>query len=435
MAHPSTARRLRQTLLAIHSFLLIIWFALPFSPISATRELQSERIQNELRAGSRVTTVHPYGSTIDNPIGEKPDDHQLSKRRNWSAYIFQWQLKQRGPNDNITLHLGDSKGSGTLPDMGAKIDLTSLALRSPCFVKDKAIQTWMAAGDQDWVFAPVPYVSYADATLLFRQSQRSGKNVRLRLLVPHTGTVQIWKDMPGWDGFDATDIERIDDTDEKGGLIASFTLELANTTLETNASTVPKLPRPRLEDVQINLYDAMLPTRTYWLQSWVLVFLMPLFYALELMYHLVLHPASLVLIGGLKVLTWLAPLYLLFVLLSWLLLGRESSFRDFTRSFWMTRYLACRILDPSRPRVWGPYGPLDGGDRVKELEDADTSRIRAKALAGPVDFFKSSSPLDDLLFTFKATRWMVKPLRWNPEGGGIIKYHRGSVRFPSAKDG
>lgn len=83
-----------------------------------------------------------------------------------------------------------------------------------------------------------------------------------------------------------------------------------------------------------------------------------------------------------------------------------------------------------RGGVWGASGPIlgdehegkgtsghgygNGYQRVygHDLDDDEDreEEVRARPLTGPVSFFKSSSPLDDLFVTFAWTRWMVRPI-------------------------
>lgn len=418
-----------QILIAIHVLCILLWLALPFSPISST-EQQSQYIQTQLRAGSRLTTIHNYGATISDPIPASPGDYSPLHYGFWSGHIFDWQLLQDDPaTDNITLRLGRPKG-GIFPDFGADIDLTSLAKQDPCFVRE-GVHMWIAAGDRH--FPSLPYFSYADSTLLFHQSQRSWKNIYLRLLVPERGTVQIWKPLPGWETFTAKDIPSIDDIDREMGLIASFTLPQSD----------PSKSEPPLSSINATIYSAQLPTRTQSIRSILLYLLTPLLYTIEFLHLAIIYPASVALTSGINLLIRFLPIYMLLVLLCFLIYNRTgATFESWARNFWMTRFFARRIFEPPRRGVWGASGPLlahDGHGNKMDRDDYEHYRYhmvghdddhddyentgmtavehRARPLTGPVAFFKSSSPLDDLLVTFRWTQWMVRPV-W-PERGRV----------------
>lgn len=98
--------------------------------------------------------------------------------------------------------------------------------------------------------------------------------------------------------------------------------------------------------------------------------------------------------------------YSTLVIIAWCAHGRPQ-FRSWSHRFWLTKPFARRFLSPPRPQIWGVSGPLSDKEQTSRQ---GTSGRRPKSLRTPVDFFRSGSPLDDLLFTFRITRWMVRPL-------------------------
>ncbi|KIW21352.1 hypothetical protein PV08_01932 [Exophiala spinifera] len=106
---------------------------------------------------------------------------------------------------------------------------------------------------------------------------------------------------------------------------------------------------------------------------------------------------------------WVGVIYFLVVLACWSKRGRPN-FWPWTRRFALTRHVV-RYVRPAR----------DGGEHddedEQEDEDADAEsetrrmrRAKPKALTSPWAFFTSSSPLDDLLVTYKVTRPFVQPI-------------------------
>lgn len=95
--------------------------------------------------------------------------------------------------------------------------------------------------------------------------------------------------------------------------------------------------------------------------------------------------------------------YCILAIIAWYAYGRPD-FNSWAHRFWLTKPFARRLLSPPRPQIWGVSGPLSDKD------DNRRRTRRVKSLRTPLDFFRSASPLDDLLFTFRTTRWMVRPL-------------------------
>ncbi|MBA7495539.1 hypothetical protein ES702_06126 [subsurface metagenome] len=352
MSRLLTIRTIWRTLLAVHCILLLLWFAVPFPPVS-TPDHQSEYIQRQIQAGSRITTVHPYSDTIRHPSRTSSEDSPSPYIHDaWDGHIFTWQLLQNSSTDNIILRLDNPNGI-TTQNFSVEIDLTALAAREPSFINE-TIRLSLATGDIHW---PVPpYFSYADAIILSHQQQHTWQNGTLRLLVPERGTVQIWKNMPGWNTFNASNIASIDDTGRKQGLVASFSLPST-----TNTSTIT-----------IEIPHAHLLTITYTFRSDVLTLLTPLFATLEGIFSLLVFVFSFsillfslitIIISNIpSLITHLVPLYMLIVLVSWLLFARGAGFRAWSRRFWLTRGWAKWVFRPPRVRVWGVSGPVRPAD-------------------------------------------------------------------------
>lgn len=364
--------------------LVILWFALPFSPPQTLSDKQNY-VNRILQRGASLTTVHREGITFRSDTWLGPDDSQPGRRGWWSAVILEWQLEQPTPNGNIMLKIGTPTNTAH-PDLGARIDLTKLAHDEPQFVPEGLLM-WTSAGDQDGF--SLPYFDYADATLFYHQVEQSEQLVNLRILVSEPGVVQIWKDMPNWNSFNASHISLIDDDDRRNGLVATFSV-----TVPSNSQQ-----QPSLKAVKVSIFDMLLPSRTYPIRKLILRLLVPMYYGAVTFAEATFK----ILWTAVQASFWIAVVYSTLVFICWCFSGRTEPFETWSKHFWLTKHLSCKVFGPPEPQVWSVLGPLD-----RDEEEHKPQRL-AKPLTSPWAFFTSSSPLDDLLVTFAATRWMVQP--------------------------
>jgi len=97
-------------------------------------------------------------------------------------------------------------------------------------------------------------------------------------------------------------------------------------------------------------------------------------------------------------------IYVLVVLVSWKA-NRRPPFWPWARTFWLTRGVTTYLAPDSADSVdSGPGTDVDG--------DADELPLGPQPLQSVWAFFRSPSPLDDLLVTFETTRPLVRPLHW-----------------------
>jgi len=307
--------------------------------------------------------------------------------------ILSWQLHHDRVANAVSLQVGTPLRTSTIPDFGGTVNLTEMAARAPGFLKDE-IYMWAAAGDQDGISPP--YFDYADATLIYHQSIGTWQAVHLRFLVPATGVVQVWKDMPRWDTFGANDIEFIDEDDKSRGLLATFDL----------LGVIGKASKS-MKDIQIRDFDGMLPTKTYAIRRLILALLKPIASSTSTAVDRV-GPMFRLFGQALKVLLLFSVGYLLVVFICWKVWGNRRPFTTWARNFWLTRHVHRYINGPPPPSIWGPSGPLESEDEEKGHRREPEARIIP--VTGLVSFFTSSSPLDSLLASFDSTRWMVLPM-------------------------
>lgn len=364
---------------------IVSWFALPFLP-SSTGSSQENHINRILQRGASLTTIHREGRTFLSQTQPGSDDFQPDNSGWWDAVILKWRLEQPISNDNIILKVG-SPTNVAHPDLGGHIDLTQLSRAEPQFVPDGLLM-WTGAGDQDGY--SLPYFDYADATLFYHQVEQSWQLINLRILVPEPGTIQIWKDMPNWDSFNASHIPLIDDDDRNDGLIATLSITTPSGSQQ----------QPSLDAVNISIPDALLPSRTYPLRKLILRFLVLMYLGATTFAEVTFHIFQ----AAVHAILLIAVVYFLAVTICWCVSGRKEVFRTWSKRFWLTKHLSRKVFGAPEPQVWGVLGPLDRD------EEEHKSRPSAKPLTSPWAFFSSSSPLDDLLVTFAATRWMVQPV-------------------------
>lgn len=375
------------------SVLIVLYITLP-SPEGLSGIDKVTYIQTSLRSGACLTTVHPYGRTFGSPEETHAYTFQPAHHGLYSDVAFEWQLSQKSATDSIILQIGHPTNM-FFPDLGCRLDITRLANSTPRFLTERCY-IWTSAGNRDGF--SLPDFNNADAALLYHQSRDTWTDVSIQLLVPKTGIVELWKWSDGWEARNASDIALIDDEDRSWYLIATFDV----------SSAVQRSRVPQISEIEILFQYAMLPTRTLPVRKIILRILAPLYTHLE-------WTLSTFLVPGLEFLYVVslsaglfAMAYTLVAYAAWSYLGRQRSFGRWCRDFWMTKHAARLLAGPGRPRTWGPKGPLDDED---DEEDRDANyRAPPELLTCVFDFFRSSSPLDDLLVTFNSTRWMVQPL-------------------------
>ncbi|KAK8085436.1 hypothetical protein PG997_006707 [Apiospora hydei] len=223
------------------------WLFLPFPEVPSIH--RDAYIQQTLRTGGALTTLHPYSDfykgTIDRVRGSACED--------CGALILDWRLAADTKSDALLLRLGD-----------ARLNLTDAALQSsvanpdkqqaPSFYLSDRITAHVRHGTTD-DFINMPWFRWTDKVLVGDVLHGSGdKEIDLRVYShAGSGTVEIWKELSLWGGFPGPSAIR--ETDRMIGLLATFdhvTLEridgAANRakTVDVEVSGIKgEFPRPR----------------------------------------------------------------------------------------------------------------------------------------------------------------------------------------------
>ncbi|KAK5100945.1 hypothetical protein LTR70_001018 [Exophiala xenobiotica] len=367
--------------------LIALWMLLPFPQIQDSWAY----CQTTLQSGRSLTTVHPHGSTFGSPFYFGANDHRLENYGDFGAVILDWQLEQSHSRGDITLRIGDPQHR-VIPDLGCEIDFTSMVASSPRFAEE-ICHMYTPAGDQDGL--SLPYFDYADATLLYHDTSQTWQEIHLQTLVPSIGVLQIWKYMSGWNDRKASDIATIDDDDREDYLVVTFNASLA----------LRHGQNPALNDVYVDFQDALLATRTYPVRRLISSTLTPLYHSTTWIFSNILYPAQLIVLFIFKTIVLSALGFLVVAVICWLAKGKPQPFAEWAKHFPGTRTVARKVFGAPKPRIRGSLGPLE-----EQYIEEDQYTSRPRPLTNPSDFFRSSSPLDDLLVTFNATKSMVQPI-------------------------
>jgi hypothetical protein len=118
-------------------------------------------------------------------------------------------------------------------------------------------------------------------------------------------------------------------------------------------------------------------------------------------------------------------IYGLLELVRWVFQGRPPLSEHLKTSFPSRRlYATFTVGSESKPRICGASGLLEAED----AEEDDVDNRLARPLKGVGDFFRSRSPLNDLLVTFESTRGWVEPISFqrmsDAEDGSIVESAR-----------
>jgi hypothetical protein len=260
------------------------------------------------------------------------------------------------------------------------VDRSSQAADDWPYYVSEPIYASSKLGDCDGV--NLPWFRQADSALLFWEIHHDTVNLPLRLRVAGRA-IEVWPDSESWNDNDTPWMR----TNEP--LIMLFNDNGFN---GTPIST-------RLPSQQTAEHHS--PSRTFALRRAIQSILVPtgLF---------VYNHTGFVALGFVAILEVvnisfkLIAVYSLVVFICWVANGKPR-FGSWVRSYWMTRHLIARLPGLNQDTsAWSTHYADD--------EDNTNSKRRPQSLRGPGDFFRSTSPLDDLFVTFEFTKSMIKPL-------------------------
>ena len=240
------------------------------------------------------------------------------------------------------------------------------------------------AGDQDGI--NLPFFSFADSTLLFWGIHSADVvNLPLRIAVlAETQHVQVLADGK---------------SPQRGTPLLSLLIDPTH----LSHSVVNAIwPAPDLKPNSS-------PSRTFLLRRAIQTVLVPTwFFFADVVVPLIGAPI-LILSAVITVGPWAALVFIV-VVLACFKASRTRAFWPWARTFWLTRglvrYVGATIGPGSSPDN-GEVGEVDGS----EEEASDIALTGGpQPLTSAWAFFTSSSPLDDLLVTFEATKPLVQPM-------------------------
>lgn len=366
-----TLFRVFSILLTFVCLLFLLWFAIP-SPSDVSETQRENYNAYTLKSGSELTTVlkADYGWL------DAQDD---TDRTYWShsAAIIRWQLVTDAETHSIILRFG----------LSTLLNLTDFAARPEASLSPP-FNTSLPTSDQDGICPP--YFSFADASLLNHIiSPNDYQSLSIRILTSASGEVQIWKHRQGWENFHG--LQDLDASDESLALLAVFS------GIAEAGSDLSKLAVRRVA--------GLVPTSSYVWRKAVLLMLAPIAVALVGLWMVVIAPTMEYIAIAIVHLVKASIILSALIALCFAFRKRRSeSFLEWTQSFWMTRWVHDHLGTERKAVIWGTSGPIESNEEV-----SITTR-QATPLRGPADFFRSTSPLDDLLVTFDSTRWMVAPV-------------------------
>jgi hypothetical protein len=243
------------------------------------------------------------------------------------------------------------------------------------------------AGDQDGI--NLPWFSYADATLLFGQSDIHGQDtaiLSLRARWTESGRFELWPDSHYW----------TNDSSKTPAL--SPLLSLENYRKNNHAQFHAILPAET---------PSFSPSYTYPVRVMILRILKPTGLMLGEFLGVLGSIGSVIWNLVTLVAQWLI-LYMVVVVVVWCIRGRPP-FREFFATSLLTKFIYTALVSNGEQR-----------SSSVDLVDVDDDNVQPTPLTSIWDFFRSTSPLDDLFVTFTVTRPLTQPLLHRSQSHSIV---------------
>lgn len=352
-----------------------LWLLLPSPPIPHLE--RGAHIQRTLGSGKPLITVHDWDRYF-NANDTKGDDYSFL--RQGTALIIEWRLAS-SKNQEFMLRIDDRK-----------IDISSLLAQAEEMNQDAEADKieWTPYFSEPLQFDSVPVGDAEPAVLCFSWFYKSDKHLIthkfhgttggmvLRLVVTEPGVVEVWKDAGMAELLDSLTLAKmraenlveltIQQKKELFARVKGVKDSLSSTSM---LARFEDTDRKSLQAIVVRDMAGDIPSPSYPIRRALLVLLGPTLIAFSfgLFYIYLFFAFLLPLAPTLLLLSLLIGLAISGTTLLCWLRDRRPPFREWTRTFWLTRWVH---RDPKRKEksIWGPAGPV-----FKEITD-DGRRIR-----------------------------------------------------------
>ncbi|KAK8069927.1 hypothetical protein PG994_006543 [Apiospora phragmitis] len=315
------------------------WLFLPSPQVPSTH--RDAYIQQTLRTGGALTTLHPYGDFYKGTV----DRVRGSNCKDCGALILDWHLDADAKSDALVLRLGD-----------ARLNLTDAALQSaaadpakPYYLSDR-ITSKVRHGTTDDAIN-MPWFRWTDKVLVGEVLHGSWDNqIDVRVYSHASGTVEIWKELSLWNDFQGPTAIR--ETDRMVGLLANF--DNISRKQFDGASN-----RAKAVDIKVSGIKGEFPSTTWPIRHTICgPLFVPTFYLPVPVFYLIREPMTLFI---------LCVVGTLAVLGLWVRAGTPEM------GLWFAGLPVVRLCCRGRARrarrrgVWGPSGPVQDDEEEAGL--------------------------------------------------------------------
>lgn len=345
-----------------------------------------EQLGNNVLIGSRVTRVYETRDWYTSNSNEIPTA-QAVVYKDRHAFALDFKISCSPGRGTTYFHIGDSTPVN-LTSHAEKADIIEVAPET--VIPVRSLQNLVAEakiGDFDGI--NLPWFSQADAILLFYDIHGETVDVPLQLEA-HENKMSLWPDSASWIHNGRPHIKVND---------PMIQLQ-SNDGFKSCAGIQVQMPS------QESCHNTS-PSRTFLFRRFLQRIIVPI--GLFISHHFVIVEDLIgltvtVTFGLVRMVSTLATMYAGVVVVCWVCCKRPR-FSPWFRSFVLTRHLSAKLRGLASD---GPQNTSDDG----EGEADSTGKRKLQPLRSVMDFFRSASPLDDLLVTFAATRHWVEPISW-----------------------
>jgi hypothetical protein len=334
--------------------MIFLWCALPSPTIPANE--REAHISRTLASGRPLITVIDWTEDFNVPGGNR----LLGPGQ---AYITRWQLQQEPHDQGVSLRVGTKE----------VVNLTDVLAKASSFNADHTgsnMSAWIPffdeartyggiwASDVEFSEICLPWFHSADKHFITHEMHGYRGDMTLRFVVPQRGVLELWLETIGTQHLNMNDYalksisheqlraasESLGEHDRKTGLLATF----------------KSAEMKQVGDVAVVGMQGDLLSRTYPIRRALFGPLAPVFSVTYVAFSLLLEAMSGIVILLLKLSPGPALGCAGIMLSCWLRDGRPD-FSQWTRTFWMTRWIPRRASGDAK-KVWGPAGPVSAKD-------------------------------------------------------------------------